>query len=335
MPKVIPGPNGSPERIARRFHTFLRSEVRQGNPHLHPQEQALLRGHYPVMMHPENFSPELVATIYSRRRAPAVQAVLETERPLVFDAGCGFGSESFLLAAVGARVLALDRSAGQLEIALKRRHYYEEIFGRPLEITFRVADLDEFIPPPDLSLTWLGSVLAAVRDQEIFLEKVYGATRSGGEVMVSDMNLFNPLFLWGEWRRRKRAREENRAFSRQADFWAMFARRGRRGARYFPGDGAGLPFDDVQFFSALTLERLLSKVGFFLRSPFFHGFSPPRFHQLPFTGMEGLLSRIPALRYFGYFYVVTGWKNGRKPLRPARGNLPERCDLPEGRGGTR
>ena len=43
----------------------------------------------------------------------------------------------------------------------------------------------------------------------------------GGRLMVTDMNLWNPLFLAGEYRRRKRAAAENAAFAREQNFGAI------------------------------------------------------------------------------------------------------------------
>lgn len=158
-----------------------------------------------------------------------------------------FGSESFLFAAAGARVLAVDRDPRKIAAARKRQAYYEEVFGRPLEITFGKADLDVYDPTlRELSLTWLASVLANVGDQEAFLERVFQATRLGGRVMITDMNLLNPLFLFKEWRRRRRGSRRSATFRRQASFPGMFFRRRRSGARYFP-DAPGKPFDDAQF----------------------------------------------------------------------------------------
>jgi SAM-dependent methyltransferase len=259
-------------------------------------------------MNPRRYSPELAATIYASRRVHAIHAVLETENPVAFDAGCGYGSESFLFAALGARVLAVDLSVDQIAIASNRQRYYEEAFGKPFDIRFLVANLDEYIPHrQDISLTWLASVLAAIQGQEGFLKRVYTATRQNGTVMITDMNLRNPLFLWGEWRRRRRVLRESPEFARHTDFWAMFRRKGRTGARYFPCIGKR-SFDDVQFFTSRTLSNLLVRVGFSPSPSSFSGFVPPFFARKGLHGFENSFTKMPVLRSFGYFYVVAGVK---------------------------
>ena len=180
--------------------------------------------------------------------------------------------------------------------------------GKPFDITFTVADLDEYTPDiPDLSITWLASVLAAIRNQDRFLAKVYKATRLSGQVMITDMNLLNPLFLIKEWHRRQQAKDDSPEFADYSNFWAMVKRHGRIGARYFPGNN-GRPFDDVQFFSATTLSKLLSNVGFTPRSALFSGFVPPQLWRLGLDSLENFFSRFPILGRFGYFYLVTGIK---------------------------
>jgi SAM-dependent methyltransferase len=299
--------------MTQAFYRLLTEEVRHGNPYLTDSEQGRVQSHYPVMMQPQRYPPELAATIYASRRSYPVQAILETANPVVFDAGCGYGSESFLFAVLGAKVLAVDLSAEQIAIAQKRQRYYEELFDKALDISFLVAKLDEYIPQiGDLSLTWLASVLAALPDQDSFLKRVYEATRPSGKVMITGMNLWNPLFLWGEWRRRRRALLVSPEFARHADtsflsryFWSMVRRKGRIGARYFPRHDSGL-FDDVQFFTPNTLSALLREVGFRTLPSAFSGYAPPILFRAASARLEGALSRVPMLNRLGYFYLVTG-----------------------------
>jgi len=226
----------------------------------------------------------------------------------VFDAGCGYGSDSFLFASLGARVLGVDSSAENISIAKKRKEYYEQALGKTLDVTFLVADLDEFIfGGRDLSLTWISSVLAAIRDQDRFLMKIYRATRSDGKIVITDFNLMHPPFLIGEWYRRRMAIQRSTDFAKAANFLDMLQRRRRNGARYFPLQEDGV-FDDVQFFTPRTLSDLLRKTGFRPLSPNFSGFVPPlRVGNAPVI-LENLCSRLPGLRQLGRAYVVTGVK---------------------------
>ena len=290
------------------FHKLLQYEICEGNPFLSTEDQSKLRRHYPLLVAPDRYPPRLVERIYVNRRATAVQIILEDENPVVFDAGCGYGSESFLFASMGARVLAVDISEKQIQIAKKRQRYFEEVLGRPLDVAFAVADLDEYDPEMrNCSVTWLASVLAAVKDQEKLLQRVFEKTREGGEVIITDMNLLNPLFLWNEWRRRREAIQRSVEFRQHADFLAMVKRRDRKGARYFFSK-SGEFFDDVQFFAADTLSNLLRSVGFHPQSPAFSGFIPPALFRMGLGCLEDIFGGIPLLRELGYFYLVLGIK---------------------------
>lgn len=296
------------EDVCRSFYGILRREVVSGNRFLSGGDQALLRSHYPVMLSPERNPVALAAAIYAERRQHPVAAILAAKSAVVFDVGCGYGSESFLFASLGARVIAVDADAEKIRIARVRQPYYEDAFKKKLDIDFQVADLDTYVPESkNLSLTWLASVLAAIPNQDRFLRRVFNVTHTCGQVMISDMNLWNPLFLFSEWRRRERAMRTNSEFAKHAHFGAMFNRRERVGARYFRSS-TGAVFDDVQFFSSATLERLLRQVGF--RSPQFHfsGFISPLLARLGLTRLETILARFPVLARFGYFYLGIGFK---------------------------
>jgi SAM-dependent methyltransferase len=300
---------GPGEKIVHAFYQILRKEVCEGNMELLPEEQKKLQSHYPIMMDPDHYPPPLAATIYANRRTQPVDFILESVNPIVFDAGCGFGSESYLFASVGAKVVAVDHSAEQIAIAKKRKRNYERIFGKSLDIQFIVANLDEYVPEKiNLSLTWVASVLAAIQNQDLFLERIYQITRPGGKIMVTDMNMRNPLFLAKEWKRRKGAFRENREFAAQSSFWGMVGRKGRKGARYFPRKNAK-DFDDVQFFTPRTLTLLLKKVGFEALAPSFNGFIPPFMGQNGLHRWENIVAKIPWVKDFGYFYLITGIKD--------------------------
>jgi len=294
--------------IAGNFYSILRDEVIEGNPRLSPAEQRSLQGHYGLMMATKDQPSLVIGEVYIGRRAEPVREILRSKVPVVFDAGCGYGSESYLFASLGAQVIAVDRSENQIEIARKRMKYFEERLEKELRITFLVADLNTYQPSTDnLSLTWVASVLAAMPDQDDFLRRVYAATRPGGAVMITDMNLGNPLFLVNEWRRRRNNMRRSRAFRYEADYAGMLSRTKRSGARYFPTE-EGPIVDDVQFFTAGTLGRLLQKQGFHVLKPHWFGFLPPRANRHTRLILERVFSKLPAIRAMGYFYLLAGIK---------------------------
>jgi len=299
----------SPERTALSFYELLRKEVTTDHPALSREEQSSLRAHYRVMMNPSQYPVELAATIYARRRAHPIAAVLGTASPVVLDAGCGYGSESVLFAALGAKVVAVDRSEEQLAVAEKRRRHFEAVLGMPLDLTFVHANLDDYAPAEtSITLTWIASVLAAIRDQDSLLRRIQSATRPRGRIILSDMNLWNPLFCLAEFKRRRDAAARCLEFAEHASFPAMYRRRGRIGARYWGMAESGT-FDDVQFFTPGSLAALLERVGFTVDSVCYSGLMPPAGPRRFAARLETALSSVPGVRRLGYFYTVSGMKH--------------------------
>lgn len=296
--------SANPDRIVADFYLTLREEIKKGNPLLSDDENTLLRSHYSTMLRYMKYPPAVAGSVYTARRIHPVREILVSDNPFVFDAGCGYGSESFLFASLGTRVIALDRSE-QIRIAYKRKIYYENKFKKNLDVEFVTGDLSSFIPPAGLSLTWLASVLAAIPDQNGLLQTVYKSTRPGGSVMITDMNILNPVFMLGEWQRRRRAMKRSVAFSASANFLAMIFRKGRIGARYFLCED-GSYFDDVQFFSAGTLAKLCREIGF-LPQVTHMGYGPPALIRNT-DRVAAILNKFPFVSEMGYFYLVTGHK---------------------------
>jgi len=299
--------SNNPITITRTFFATLKQEVVQGNPSLSQEEQSRLQDYHPFIKNPGRYPPELVSAIYASRRIVPVKAILETPNPMVLDGGCGCGSDSILFAALGAKVLSVNLAAEEVAIGEKRKRYYQEKLGEELHIKFVHADLNEYVFEWEkVSLTWLASILAVIRNQEEFLKRIFQATRAGGRVMVVDYNLLHPPFLWSEWLRRRRSMQKSQEFARQANFWTMVRRKERTGARFFPLNGDGL-FDDVQFFTPGTLKSLLQHAGFQVLPPLFTGCAPPLFPQIS-VPLEHLLSRLPGWHSLGRAYSITGIK---------------------------
>jgi SAM-dependent methyltransferase len=290
------------------FYSAFQDELRDGNPILQPEEQARLMKDRRFVADHGKYPPEFIAAIYLNRRVPAAEAILNSENPSVLDAGCGYGSDSILFASMGAQVLSVDVSCESLELAQKRKCFYEQRLKRELRIDFVLADLDHYeIGKGGFSLTWFSSVLAAIIDQERLMEQVYEATRVGGKVTITDFNLLNPIFLMKEWSRRRKAMRGSPQFAANANYFHMLLRYGRNGARYFPRSGEG-KFADVQFFTPWTLARLLRKMGFRPSPPVFSGFIPGILAGEYSVWLENVVSGLRGLKHLGRAYVITGVK---------------------------
>jgi SAM-dependent methyltransferase len=290
------------------FYKTLQEELINGNPFLQPEEQTLLSKHRPLIVDPGHYSPELVAVNYVNRRSAAAEAIQGSRESIVFDAGCGYGSDSLFFASLGARVLSVDFSPENIDIAKKRKDYYEQKLDMKLSVKFLVADLNDYVPEiTNLSLTWISSVLAVIEDQDNFLRRIYEATKPEGQIVITDFNLVHLPFLLGEWWRRHSALRDSPEFATNANFLNMVRRYRRQGARYYPFREKG-SFDDVQFFTPGSLARLLRAVGFRPLLPQFSGFVPPLLPGKFSVALENFLSELPVFRHLGRAYVMTGLK---------------------------
>lgn len=78
---------------------------------------------------------------YALALARAVNYIFEDKRePVILDLGCGFGTQSLLFAALGARVVSLDLDERSLAIFRVRRERYESMIGGALNIEIRCGN---------------------------------------------------------------------------------------------------------------------------------------------------------------------------------------------------
>lgn len=114
---------------------------------------------------------------------PYVRAALGDVRGFdVVDLGCGTGRHTAWLAEAGARVTALDFSAGMLERARRK--------VSAATVRFLVHDLHEQLPLGDASFdaAVCGLVLEHLRDLRAFFTEVRRVLRPAGRAVVSAMH---------------------------------------------------------------------------------------------------------------------------------------------------
>jgi len=297
-----------PFEITRSFYDLMKAEITAGNTWLTSDQQRQLQNSRPLIHDPGRYMPEYVAYLYCIRRVSAVASILEQTDPMVLDAGSGYGSDSMLFASLGARVLAVNVSEAELTLAQKRQTYFEKFSGRRFDITYIQADLNTFTPPmANFSLTWLSSVLAIILDQDAFIQKIFHATRPGGQIIITDYNLLHPPFFMAEWLRRRKAMKSCPAFAREADYLSMVRRKGRKGARFFPIRN-GAEFDDVQFLTNRQLKKLLMENGFSSVTTEYGGFILPFCEPESAIWLEKAFSGIKGISWMGRTFVTRGIK---------------------------
>src|SRR5579884_2256726 len=101
----------------------------------------------------------------------------------VLDIGAGLGENSLVLAALGARVTALDISPGSLEV-LRRR---AEVSGLADRITTIVSPLEEWNSDQRFDLIWIDSFLHhVIPNLPLVLSRIRARLNEGGRIVVAE-----------------------------------------------------------------------------------------------------------------------------------------------------
>ncbi len=115
-------------------------------------------------------------------------------RPVVMDAGSGFGTYAMLYAAVGAEVVGADLRPDRLDAAGRRLAFHRESTGTSLAVRYERADLTRDWST-DADLVWVYNALSHIEPLDDFLRAVRDHLRPGGVLVVGDINGAHPVHL--------------------------------------------------------------------------------------------------------------------------------------------
>lgn len=106
----------------------------------------------------------------------------------VLDAGCGFGTESLLLAFAGAEVTGNDLRGERVRTAEKRPPFWEKETGRRLSLRFRLANIFDQPERDHFDLIWVHNAITHIHPVDGFLRLCRELLAPGGEVVIVDVN---------------------------------------------------------------------------------------------------------------------------------------------------
>jgi 2-polyprenyl-3-methyl-5-hydroxy-6-metoxy-1,4-benzoquinol methylase len=115
-------------------------------------------------------------------------------RPVVMDAGSGFGSFSMLYAVAGAEVIGADLRPDRLEASKRRLEFHRTSTGESLPVRYERADLTRAWSST-VDLVWVYNALSHIEPLDAFLQAVRDHLRPGGVIVVGDINGAHPAHV--------------------------------------------------------------------------------------------------------------------------------------------
>lgn len=238
---------------------------------------------------------------YGCRLAPVLLSLREKPAARLLDAGCGYGTESLLLALLGADVTGVDLVPERVELAQSRPSFYENRTAATLSVRFVNADLLRYLEAPrPFDIIWAMEAVSHIHPLETFLALAQQRLSPGGLLIASDPNALNPVSFFRAYRIRGTLQHRLRAKGRD------------------PDSGAAVQEAVEWIFSVLGYVRKLRQAGFGVRQITMSGFMassllPRRLHtdRLVFallTSLHRALQACPLWRLMGANYTVVAQK---------------------------
>lgn len=266
----------------------------------------LLRRYYSNLLDKTGHVLPLAVFAYVQRVWPVIAELTSTSRSQrVVDAGCGYGTEAYLMALAGADVTAVDLVPDRIALAAGRRSSFSSKSERPLQIQFRAANVLSYLAETKgLDIIWTMEAISHIHPPDQFLRFALGSLRIGGKVIVSDPNRANPL-----------------AFLRSVLIRGSFRHKTHQRFKD-PESGAPVPYGQEHISSSFRMAATLRDVGFVVEGVVMSGFMgttvfpgwalQPPLCSTAIAKLGLALARIPLVKQFGTIYTIVA----RKPEVP-------------------
>ena len=240
---------------------------------------------------------------YIKRLYPFVNLIFNFKNgtPKIIDAGCGFGTESIILAYLGAEVIGFDLRTQRIEFAKRRVKFYESKLETPLKVTFKNVNIfSEFATVQkqfDFILAF--ESISHIDPAEDFLKLSHRILKKSGIIVISETNPLNPFaFL---------------------HFFKEHIKYGRQTTMIDPNTKKQISYAIEREFRINKLCNLLKIYGFTISNMYPIGFVSgikfiPNFISdllkidnkiLPF---ESYIEKIPFIRQFAQIYTIISIK---------------------------
>lgn len=208
------------------------------------------------------------------------QIIGSLQPPNILDMGCGFGSESILCGLLGATVKGIDMDAFRLDIANKRKRYYEEKVKKSIKATFINKNVLTYRPRCKFDLILAREFIEHVHPLSAFFQTLRSLLKPTGLAIIIAANPLHPHAAVGAWLAHRHKLIEY------------------------------VKYSETQNRVPYAVERLVStnsikyNYKFRIHEMNFYCFFPFYF---PFIShVESLANRVPFLKFLGHAYELVG-----------------------------
>jgi len=233
-----------------KFHSLLKEEI------LSSQESEIKNYYRNIINNPQKYYFHSFG--WSKRIEYLVKNI-KNKNAAILDAGCGLGTESIYFASLGMNVLSIDLNRSFINLAKKRKDYYEKKLNKDLAINFCATNIFD-IEEKKFEIIWLSEAISHIYPPESFLEKAYSLLETGGHIFISDTNSLNPIIQVYT------AKQTKRIFRKNVK-------------KKHPITGKMIEEASENLLNPLKISSLLKNIGYSNINYEYSRFLPPRFFR--------------------------------------------------------
>ena len=143
---------------------------------------------------------------FANKLQDVIAIILDEDKPIVLDAGCGLGTESLLFGLLGSEVLAVDIHPTRMEVAERRKEWYQSNVYANLRLRFIQRDIIQFLTEVTEdcrpNIIWLSEAISHIYPPERFLNLAPSVLQSNGKIVISESNPLNVVIRAMNWKER-------------------------------------------------------------------------------------------------------------------------------------
>lgn len=212
---------------------------------------------------------------------------------IMLDAACGLGTESVLVASLGAEVLGIDLNEDKINKAIPRKSFYERKLGQSLSIDLKNQNILDLNESNHFDVVWCMEAISHIYPTDEFFQTAYNVLKPGGKIIISDPNALNPIVQY----QFIKACGINRGTTTRID----------------PNTGNEVEEWNERIRSPFKLAKEMEAKGFKVKEINFHVFFPRFFifskeSALRIYKIEKIINRVPFVRGFGGIYTIIAEK---------------------------